>query len=323
MTLDEYEHFDDHPSEFHGLEVWNFDGTDAVEDLPAPGDVAWYLAVDWVEDDASSWTKRFQLFLDTVGPTGVRALVIGQWGAPYAHDSSEPIDAITAVAARLPELEAVFVGDISPEEAEISWIEQSDVTKLLTAFPQLTELRVRGGTKLEFPPVTHERLRSLVIVAGGIPRQVVRGIGDSQLPALERLDLWLGVSEYSGDTEPSDLEGVLAGKGLPALKHLALCNSEIQDEVAAALATAPVVAQLDTLDISKGTLGDDGATALVQGQPLTHLTKLDLDHNFLSEAMEQRLIDTLSPHGVEVMPGREDEDDFGDGELFRFTAVAE
>jgi hypothetical protein len=63
---------------------------------------------------------------------------------------------------------------------------------------------------------------------------------------------------------------------MPRLRHLALCNSVIGDEIAAAAAAAPVVARLEVLGLSMGTLGDAGAEALLGGQPLTHLTKLDL-----------------------------------------------
>ena len=107
----------------------------------------------------------------------------------------------------------------------------------------------------------------------------------------------------------ADLAPILAGSRFPRLRHLALRNSDIQDEIAAALAR-PVVAGLATLDLSMGTLGDEGAEALLGGQPLTHLRKLDLHHNFLSEAMRERILATLGPAGVKVdlseTEGRED-----------------
>lgn len=62
-----------------------------------------------------------------------------------------------------------------------------------------------------------------------------------------------------------------------------LPNTAIADEVAAALATAPVTARIEQLDLSLGTLGDDGAMALLRGQPLHHLSFLDLHHHYLSE----------------------------------------
>ncbi len=228
-----------------------------------------------------------------------------------------------AAADRLTSLEAVFVGDLEAEQAEITWIEQSDVTALLTAFPGLTEFGVRGGTDLVFPPVKHERLRSLTIQAGGLPAQVVRGVIDSELPALERLDLWLGVSAYGGDTEVTDLAPLLSGTRFPRLHHLGLRNSEVQNEIAAAVASAPVVAQLRTLDLSNGTLGDEGAAALLEGQPLTHLEVLDLHHHFLTEAMEQRVRSSLEPHGVRVDLSERNEPWDNRGAEGRYTAVSE
>jgi hypothetical protein len=54
------------------------------------------------------------------------------------------------------------------------------------------------------------------------------------------------------------------------------------------------------LDLSLGALSDVGAAALLAGQPLTHLRKIDLHHHFLTEAMAQRVRDELEPAGVEV-----------------------
>ena len=42
------------------------------------------------------------------------------------------------------------------------------------------------------------------------------------------------------------------------------------------------MARLKTLDLSMGVLSDVGAEALLAGQPLTHLRRLDLHHHFLS-----------------------------------------
>lgn len=130
--------------------------------------------------------------------------------------------------------------------------------------------------------------------------EVVRGVLDSELPSLERLDLWLGVSEYGGDADVADLAPLLSGTRFPALHHLGLRNSEVENEIAAAVASAPLVARLRTLDLSCGTLGDEGAAALLEGQPLTQLDALDLHHHFLTEPMERRVTEALEPHGVRV-----------------------
>ena len=46
-----------------------------------------------------------------------------------------------ALADRLPALEALFLGDITFEQQEISWIQQSDISPLFLAFPRLRVLR--------------------------------------------------------------------------------------------------------------------------------------------------------------------------------------
>ncbi|MFJ4964563.1 STM4015 family protein [Streptomyces sp. NPDC088729] len=313
-----------HLHEFGGLSAVDFQHSTGEASRPAADAVAWRLAVDPYGDDADlSWERLFAAFLDSVDASRVRAVIVGQWGEAYEEDSSVPISHIIAAAGRLTSLEAIFVGDLEAEEAEITWIKQSDVTALLAAFPQLTELGVRGGTDLSFPPTKHERLRALTIQAGGLPVQVVRGVLDSELPALERLDLWLGVSGYGGDTDVADLAPLLAGTRFPRLDHLGLRNSEVQNEIAAAVASAPVVAQLRTLDLSNGTLGDEGAAALLEGQPLTHLDVLDLHHHFLTEPMEQRVRAALEPHGVRVDLSERNEPWGEGGPEGRYTAVSE
>lgn len=314
----------DHLHELLGLPAVDFQHATGEAPAQAADAAAWRISVDPYDDESEmTWEEAFQAFLGAVDPAGVRALIIGQWGEATDETSSYPIGLVTAAADRLTSLEAIFVGDMTREENEISWIEQCDVTALLTAFPALLELGVRGGTYLTFSPSKHDRLRSLTIETGGLPVEVIRGILDSELPALERLDLWLGVSEYGGDADVADLAPLLAGSRFPRLHHLGLRNSELQNEIARAVASAPVVAQLRTLDLSNGTLGDEGAAALLEGQPLTHLERLDLHHHFLTEPMERRIKAALEPHGVQVDLSEREEPWGGRGIEGRYTTVAE
>ncbi|MBH5337852.1 STM4015 family protein [Streptomyces pactum] len=313
----------EHLQELHGLPAFDFPSGD-LSGLPAPESVAWRISVDPYGDDDRPFGEAWESFTGAVDLSRVRALIIGQWGEAYDNDSRLVVDLLVAAADRLTALEAVFLADITPEEQEISWIEQSDVTPVLAAYPGLVELGVRGGTGLRFPAVRHTRLRKLTFEAGGLPGEVVRGVGACELPALESLEMWLGVSEYSGDATVADLAPLLASGRFPALRHLGLRNSEIQDEIAAAVAGAPVVAQLESLDLSMGVLTDAGAEALLGGQPLTHLRRLDLHHNYFSDEMSARLSDALEGAGVELdVSERGDEWQDGDGDVQRYTAVAE
>ncbi|MER7506119.1 STM4015 family protein [Nonomuraea pusilla] len=285
--------------EYAGLPVTQLLPEDVREGLPADhAAVAWRLSASEDGDDHDSIAESFEEFFADVDTERVRAIVVGAWEDSYDTASDQIVRILTENAGRLPALRSLFLGAIHAEEAEISWIAQSDVTPLLEAYPRLERLEVRGGSGLRLSPVTHEALRVLRLETGGLPGEVTRAVGASTLPELEHLELWLGVESYGGTTTVADLEPILSGARLPRLRHLGLQDSEIQDEIAAAVAYAPVVARLESLSLSMGTLGDAGAEALLAGQPLTHLRRLDLHHHFLSDPMARRLSDALS--GVEI-----------------------
>ncbi|MFC1231265.1 MULTISPECIES: STM4015 family protein [Streptomyces] len=313
-----------HLKELYGLPVFHFpEASGTAADLPRPGTVAWRIATE-VYDAEETWEEVFARFCAAVDTTEVRALVVGAWQDAYESSSSKVMEALLAARGRLPALRALFLGDMTSEEAEISWITQGDVSPLLAGFPALEEFGVRGSQGLRFPALRHDALRALALESGGLPADVVRGVGASELPALEHLDLWLGTSWYGADSEAADLAPILSGDRFPNLRHLALRNSEIQDEVAAAVASAPVVARLDVLDLSMGTLGDEGAVALLGGQPLTHLKKLDLHHNYLSDPVRQRLTETLVTAGVEIDLDPDGAEEYEDeGTVERYVSVGE
>ncbi|MFJ8196389.1 STM4015 family protein [Streptomyces sp. NPDC096152] len=314
-----------HLRELYGLPVFDFPGPEekGVAGLPAADAVAWRISAD-TYDSEETWPEAFARFTAAVDLTRVYALIVGPWEGAYETGPKPVIDALLGVQARLTSLRALFLGDMVSEECEISWINQGDVGPLLSGFPELEDFGVRGGSGLVFPAVTHRRLLSLTVQTGGLPAAAVRGIAACDLPALTRLDLWLGTSEYGGDCELSDVAPILEGSRLPKLRYLGLRNSDIQDEIAAAMAAAPVVARLRTLDLSMGVLTDEGATALLDGQPLTHLTTLDLHHNYLSDALRERFRKSLGDAGVTLDLERgyaeEDEDD---GRVWRYVAVGE
>ncbi|MER7998381.1 STM4015 family protein [Streptomyces sp. NPDC095613] len=308
---------DDHLQELYGLPAFTFPPPGETARLPEPDAVAWRIGHErWSCREV--WEDTFGRFRAEVDLTRVRALIIGVWGDPEDTPPSEVIEALLAVRDRLPALRSLFLGDITDKECKLSRIAQADVAPLLAGFPALEEFGVRAGDEvdaiewggdgeardvvlgLRFPALRHDSLRRLVVESSGLSADVVRGVGASELPALVHLELWLGGSDDGGDCEVADLEPILSGARLPRLRRLALRNSEIQDEVAAAVASAPVVARLDVLDLSMGVLSDDGAAALLDGQPLTHLKKLDLHHHFLSEPFQDRIRQALEPAGVEV-----------------------
>ncbi|MFF8770669.1 STM4015 family protein [Kitasatospora sp. NPDC015120] len=312
-----------HIEEFHGLPVFDFvAAVDGGAELPEPASVAWKIGIEFEAEE--DWAARWRQFLDRVDSTRVAAVVVGEWSQDGPESFAGPLAAILGAAERLPALRGLFIGDITYEENEISWIDMTDVTPVLTDFPRLTELVVRGaseesveGEGVGLRPVRHEHLRALRFESGGLPAAVPQAVAASELPALERLEFWLGVENYGGTTRLEDLQPFLDGARFPALRHLGLQNSEIQDEIAAAVAHAPVVPRLESLNLSMGVFTDQGATALLEGQPLTHLTSLDLHHHYLTEAMQQRLRESLPGVAIDLSEAGKPDD------RWRYVAVAE
>ncbi|MBS2532269.1 STM4015 family protein [Catenulispora sp. NF23] len=313
-----------------GLPVFSLPGSDFEEMADWPGGVgipadveAWAWCVSVSGWDGLSHSTMFEAFLRDVDPARVGAFVIGNWVTENNMDqtAADVFAPLVAAADRFPNLRHLFIGDVEAQQWEISWIKQSDLTPLLRAFPKLLTFGARGSENLGWEQRAYPELRELTFQCGGLPPEVVRAVAGSEFPELTDLELYLGTEGYFGGSDVSDLDGILAGTGLPELRYLGLRNAENSDEIAAAVAHAPIVSRLEVLDLSLGSLGDEGAAALLAGQPLTHLKKLDLHHHFLSEEMQDRLREALP--GVEVDLSEHQEPDNWDGEETRFVSVAE
>ncbi|MEV0328691.1 STM4015 family protein [Micromonospora echinospora] len=306
-----------HASSFAGLPVRLFTPGEPLPEDPSA--VAWRLEVEDFDAEPEEFADLVATFRATVPAEAVHAVVVGEWGTAY--ERALPVEVLVDAAAEWTRLRAVFLADLVSEQCEISWLTLADITPLLTAYPALETLWVRGGNELTLSPVRHDGLRELRFESGGLPGPLVQAVGESQLPALERLVFWLGRTDYGASTGPEELAPVLAGAGLPALRHLGLCNSEIANVVARTVADAPIVARLEVLDLSMGVLTDDGLDALLAGQSLTHLRRLDLTHHFLSDEAQRRVAAALP--GVDVDLSDALEVEVYNGREYRFTAVGE
>ena len=247
----------------------------------------------------------------------VPGLIIGMWD--YDDSSQAVVEFLTDAAQNLPSLSALFLGDITGDENEISWIEQSDLSRLLTAYPQLEHLQVRGNEGLILGELKHDRLKTLIVETGGLSVERVREVSQAQLPQLEHLELWLGDDNYGGNTTAEDLAPILSGQLFPKLQYLGLRDSCIADEIATSVATAPILQQIAVLDLSLGNLGDIGAAALLASPFIDRLTKLDLNHHYISAALRAEF-EKLEIE-VNLSEARETEDD--DDEEYRYIAVSE
>jgi hypothetical protein len=327
--------FEKRMTEFAGLPVVDFPEFPygLLPDVD-PGAVAWRIGIDGTyaamgKNHPDSIAGTFAGFLHRVDPAKVRALIFGMAGSDVEHDAGDGAKLLLEHAERFPALRALFLGELLSEESDVAYLLAAELDPVLAAFPAIEVLGVRGtyidylptavkGAAARLAPTSHHALRRLVLESGGLEPQTVRNILASDLPKLEHLELYLGDPHYGGDTAVADLAPLLSGEVFPELRSLGLRDSMIQDEIAAALAYAPIVARLEALDLSLGALSDEGMAALLAGQPLTHLKKLDLHYHFLSGAMMARVHAALP--GVEVDLSEQQEPHHG-GE--RYVAVSE
>jgi hypothetical protein len=331
-----------HIANFAGKPVKDWEPQSGIQD---PENTYYALRLSYEEDEEGRrWGDKFAAFLDDPSSSQVSGIVIGDWGmltirrrlpkwirqvSGIVIGNSEPmtslmeqtsaivVESLVAARDRLPSLRAIFFGDILSEECEISWIRQSDVSPLFAAYPQLEHFCVRGADGLSLGALKHDRLKSLIIQSGGLGANVVREVAAAELPELEHLELWLGDENYGGDAAAAGLAPILDGKLFPKLKYLGLRNSRIADEIARAVATAPVVERIRVLDLSLGALTDEGAAALLASPAIARLEKLDVHHHYCSEEM----VSKLQSVGVEVDASVRKEPIVFDDEVWREVAV--
>jgi hypothetical protein len=295
---------------FAGKSVENYDPAIGIAD---PIGKIYRLRTDYYSK--VEITDLISTFLEDPRVSEILGIVIGGWENAFETSSQDIVEALVAARGKLPDLKAIFLGEMTCEECEISWILQSDVSPLLAAYPQLEHFRVRGNEGLSLGALRHEKLQSLVVETGGLNPNVVRQVCQSQLLALEHLELWLGSPEYGGDTTIDDLQPILSGQLFPKLRYLGLRDSEIADDIAIAIANAPILDRIEVLDLSLGTLGDVGAEALLASPAVAKLDKLDLHHHFISEEVVARLVGI----GIEVdVSDLQEEEGYG-----RYVSVSE
>jgi predicted DNA-binding WGR domain protein len=297
-------------STFVGRRVVDYDS-----EKSARPDVVYRFRSDW---DGKEILPDLEHFLETEAALKSTALIIGAWhGEDSEMTSEEVIQALVSKKDRIPNLAAIYVGDITSEENEMSWIHQTDLSPLLTSFPELQLLRSRGGDGLELKSPRHQKLRGLALETGGMNVNVIHSVSTSDFPNLEFLELWLGTDEYGANFTVADLQPILSGRLFPRLKYLGLRNAQQADDIAAVVVNSPLLNRIETLDLSLGVLTDEGGKALLQLPKSPTLKKLNLHYNYFSPEMVKQLkglplvVDASKPSGME------------ENDEWRFVAVGE
>lgn len=280
--------------------------------------------MDWSpNDEADAGHDIPKLIADVFASPATKFLSGLRLGLPSDMDDGEceygPV--IKQLAKQdLSKLTTLYIGDVSREEMEVSWVNVGDLSKLYPKLTGLKHLTIRGSSGLKLGTIDLPELRDLTIITGGLSKKNVASIMTAKWPKLHGLELWFGQKNYGGDVTLKDLKPLLDGKAFPKLTRLGLRNCEFADELAAALGTSKLLPQLKKLDLSKGTLTDAGVDAMIRAKgAFAHLQHLDLSDNYLAKSTRAA---TQIISAVRTKPQRT-ASDWGDGELHRYAALGE
>ena len=174
-------------------------------------------------DDFEEGTTVLSLldnFVKDAHVSSVSELIFGAFDYESSDSTEGIVNKLVEYKNILKNLKAIFIGDITYEENEISWINQSNVRPVLEAYPQLEHFQIRGGQDLSFGKIDHSNLKTLIVETGGLPSNVINEISNAHLPNLKRLDLWLGSDDYGFDSSIDDLAVIISGKTFPNLTYL-------------------------------------------------------------------------------------------------------
>jgi hypothetical protein len=260
----------------------------------------------------ASLSERLEQLMEDPRVGELRALVIGHW----EHEAGDDVPGfLLGAAPQLTALEALFVGDISCDENEVSWIEQFELGRVVNVFKSLKVFKARGGMGLGLTGMDNPTLETLIVETGGLGAEVVHAVAAAKLPNLKHLELWTGSSGYGSSVAFEDLKPLVIGSDypenkypFPKLEYLGIRNCEHADEVAELLRDAPVMGQLKVLDLSLGILTDRGMAALIENPKIELLASVIIDQTYATPDMVER----LEARGVVVSAGelREGEDDY-------------
>jgi len=195
-------------------------------------------------------------------------LVIGEWNeAGEGSGCSHIVEKLIEMKDKLSGLKHLFIGDMSYEECEMSWIVQASYSDFYQHFPALETFGTRGSDGLKLGKINLPNLKNLIIESGGLNVKVVKDIIASDLTNLEHLEIWLGTENYGGTVTIKDLKPIL-NRDYSKLKYLGLKNYDDEDLIAKELQNAGILKTIETLDLSMGILKDEGAEALYNNDAL-------------------------------------------------------
>ncbi len=282
------------------------------------------IAAGLTVDDKGGLDKVAREFLALPFAQFIEALRFGLAGYSDQNDWRPTLEAVLA-SPRGPAIRELRFDDYTSEDSEISWTPFGDFSGVWPRLAELRVLTIRSGAGGTLGAIELPELTKFVRESGGLSGAELAAISNARWPALEHLEIWTGAQGYGAEGTVDSLRRILDAKGLPALAHLGIVNCQFSDSLIPALAESKIVRQLRTLDLSKGVMAEQAASALVRNaRTFAHLTSIDVSENLLTETELLELRAAL-PHVISRSQRDYDRDDNndGDGEDDRYVAVGE
>ncbi|MBA2542072.1 MAG: WGR domain-containing protein [Deltaproteobacteria bacterium] len=214
----------------------------------------------------------------------LRELVIGSPVSDSEFNFRETIKELVKAMPQLPNLRRVFFGDFTYEDSELSWSNLGPLKDFWPVAGKLEYLKIHAGS-MELGKIDAPELRELWIETGGFDKKNVESIQNANMPKLETLNLWFGQDNYGCDVQVKHLAALIEAlpKKFPKLRHLGIANSTWGNELAPILVKAKIVKQLETLDLSRSHLTDQGIKVYADANPFKHLASLDVSECLLGK----------------------------------------
>lgn len=282
-----------------------------------------FYTYEETEDGGKNATTMIEDILSDPEFPQLEEVVVGCWGEVWDDNAGAQtiVDGIVENKEKFSHIKSLFIGDMDYEECEVSWIIQADYSAIWEAMPQLEKLVIKGSEGLTLGKVKHDKLESLEIICGGLPSKVISEIAGAELPELKKLLLYIGIEDYGFDGDTNTIKELLEKADFPKLTYLGITDSEIQDELTKVVLACKYINQIETLDLSMGTLTDKGGQILLDKiGDYPNVKNLDLHYHFLSDEMMKKL------EGLSVAVNLEEQEEpyvYQDGEVFYSPMLTE
>lgn len=275
-----------------------------------------FNVIDWMDSKFPTKEVLDRLFTNPAALV-LQALEVGVLRWEY---NASDVKLLIAEAAKAPfarTLQALRFGEVDGIDIDCAHHPIGDLGGITKeAFPALRELTM-WGCEIELGALDLPKLEKLVVQTCGLSQSCVDSVASGSLPALAYLDLWFGSEDYGNDNTVESVEPILQSTRWPKLAHLGLMNCPFTDEICERLGASSLVRQLSSLDLSMGTMTDQGARALLQHRAsLAHLKTIDLSQTYVSAGMVAEL-KAIGP-AIVAHDLRDDEDPD-----YRYVVVAE